>query len=87
MEEVLVQRTELDDYLLMDAERPAFMTEQQGGERGTGVLLELLQEVLCRKQEVDEVAQAVPSVAAVHHAEDLTEDGGGRGLEGREEGR
>lgn len=33
-EEVLVQRAELDDYLLMDAERPAFMTEQQGGERG-----------------------------------------------------
>lgn len=36
---------------------------------------------------MDQVAQAVSSVAAVHHTEDLTEDSRGRGLERRVERR
>ena len=31
---------------------------------------------------MEQVAEAVSAVAALHHTEDLTEDGGGRGLEG-----
>lgn len=59
---------------------------QSSAETHTGILLQVLQEVLGRKQEVEEVAEAVSTVTAVHHCEDLRQQGGGRGLEGREDG-
>lgn len=35
---------------------------------------------------MEQVAEAVSSVAALHHVEDLTEDSRGRGMEGWVEG-
>lgn len=52
-----------------------------------GVVLKLQQQLLCRQQEVEEVAEAVSAVRAVHHTEDLTEERGGGALEGGVEGR
>lgn len=42
----------------------------------TGFLLDDLQNPLGRKQEVDEAAEAVPSVLPLHHTEELPQDGG-----------
>ena len=42
--------------------------------------------MLCRQQEVEKVVEAISSVAVFNHTEDLTEDSGGRGLEGGVEG-
>lgn len=42
-----------------------------------GVVLKLQQQLLRRQQEVEEVAEAVSAVTAVHHTEDLTEERGG----------
>lgn len=41
-EEAWVQMTELNDYLLVDAQRPAFMTKQETTVLQTGILLEVL---------------------------------------------
>lgn len=82
-EQALVQVTQLDHHFLVEAQRPTFMTEEQPAIRRAGILLEVLEKLLGRQQEVDEVSEAVSSVAALHHTEDLAEDCGGRGLEGR----
>lgn len=51
------------------------------------VLLDALQDVLGWDQEVNEVAQAVPTVCLFHHVEDLAQNRGRRGLKGRVECR
>lgn len=45
-----------------------------------------LQDPLSREQEVDEAAEAVPTVLPLHHAEELPEDGGRSDTEGAVKG-
>lgn len=60
---------------------------ERGGSTHAGVLLNALQDVLGRDQEVDEVAQAVAAVRPLHLVQHLAQHGGGGGLERREERR
>lgn len=86
-EDAWVQGRELDHYLLMHAQGPSLVTEQQATVGKTGILLYALEDVLGRHQEVDEVAEAVAAVAALHHVKHLAEHSGSGGLEGGVEGR
>lgn len=47
-EQALVQVAQLDHHLLMEAQRPAFVTEEQPAVRQTCILLEALQELFGR---------------------------------------
>lgn len=53
----------------------------------TGFLLDNLQDPLCRKQKVNETAEAVSSVLPLHHAEELPQNSGSSGSEGAVKGR
>lgn len=57
--------------------------QPEGEDTHTGVLLNTLQDVLGRNQEVNEVAQAVPTVGLLHHIKDLAQDRRCRDLKGR----